>query len=167
MTSYHQLFEVNIEHNYFAGNEFTAYTISPDKKTRSGFLDLGLVVRSKNHGFVVYFESDFNGKTRSRNSILNHAHTLNFNFQITDPLFFSYTANFPSDLSNKVLCLSNFDEATKTLRISERLHESVFVSESEFKPTGDALNHFGQIEIKCDKGLKEEFQICFEAKSKL
>ncbi|HOY14597.1 MAG TPA: hypothetical protein PLY70_15730 [Saprospiraceae bacterium] len=164
-SNFNKLFQVTIKHHYFGDLPFTGFNILPTKECRSILSDFGLVLKPNVDGFMVFFAATLNGTTQTRDSVLKNGFTLGFTLQITDPLFYTYTANLPSDFRKKAIWLSNFDDNQQDYRKSDLLHVSEYVSESDIKPSLDPLNH-GQIDIWCDEQLKESFHICFLNNSK-
>lgn len=159
------LFRVNINHHYFGDLPFTGFNIVPTKDCRSILSEFGLVLKPNVDGFMIIFDTAFNGTTRSREAVLKNGFTLDFTLQITDPLFYTYTAYLAADFRKKAIWLSNFDDNQQDYRKSDLLHDSEYVSESDIKPSLDPLNH-GHIEIWCYEHLKESFHICFLNNSK-
>ncbi|MBK8392006.1 MAG: hypothetical protein IPL23_23220 [Saprospiraceae bacterium] len=159
------LFRVNIKHHYFGDLPFTGFNILPTKECRLILSEFGLVLKPNVDGFMVIFATAFNGTTRSRDAVLKNGFTLDFTLQITDPLFYTYTAYLAADFRKKAIWLSNFDDNQQDYRKSDLLHDSEYVSESDIKSSLDPLNH-GHIEMWCDEHLKESFYICFLNNSK-
>jgi hypothetical protein len=158
---FEKLFKVPIEHKYFADLCFNKCKIWPSSKSALLFKKYALVYEQVNSGFIVYYNTIFEGKYRNRESVLKEVFTLQFHFNITDPLFYAYT-NIPNSHANNCIWLSNFEESIQIVKTSDLLHISEYVSESDLKPSpADNLNNFGYIEIKVADELKEDLHIRF------
>ncbi len=162
---FEKLFKVHVEHKYFGDFRFNGCRIIPTEESESLFATYGLLYRSEPAGFIVYFETTFEGNNRDRESLLKEIITLQFSFQIIDPSFYQYTGNLPDKLVKRIFWFSNFDEKQQVLRQSNLLHVSEFVAETEVRPSPDSLNYFGYIEIQFDVHLKEDLYIRFLNKS--
>ena len=159
--SYEKLFKVYFEHKYFTDGRFTGYKLFPTEQSRSLMLKEGLILKSLPDGFFILFANPFEGSHRDRESMLKKNITLQFLFQIDDPLFYEYTGNLPSSLDKRIFWFSNFDKKQQVWRDSNLLHLSEFVSENDIELSADSLHYFGYIEIRFEVHLKEDLYIRF------
>ncbi len=158
---FQKLFQVHVEHMYFADLLFSAFKIVPTEESLSLLSKYGLIYKSLKDGFIICFEKRFEAHNLIRESLLKELITLKFSLEITDPAFHTYTGNLPDDPVRKMFRFSNFDEEQHVPVTSELLHKTEFVAQSDIASSPALLNYFGDIEIQFHPHLKADLYIRF------
>lgn len=83
---YEILTQIEFKHRYFLNNKLECFSIQPDHNTNHFFLRAGLVFKSFNNGFKLFFNSLNNQETIKRNDILDDF-VLRFHIVLNDPYF--------------------------------------------------------------------------------
>jgi hypothetical protein len=149
------LFTIQVEHNYFSDNLFRGFKISPTDDSRQLMKRYGIIYRAVPGGFTILFESFFAGEERNREKLLAEELVFHFRMQLTDQLFYNYTASVPTDLSDKIFWFSNVDEKRKPKKNQKILHQDEFAGPAEAlllavlrKKQEDILIQAGQADAK-------------------
>jgi hypothetical protein len=126
IAEYEILTQVEFKHRYFLNNKLECFSIQPDYDTNHFFLRSGLVFKSFNNGFKLFFNSFNNQETIKRNDILDDF-VLRFHIVLNDPYFFNYTDSGVKNWDSSFYHFNNF--AGKKERFSiKNLHNEEFVS---------------------------------------
>jgi len=112
-----KILEVRFTHDFFNDGFYRKIKISPTLRSQSEMKNHNLIFKSTGYGFVVIF----NPEPRFFSSFFSNEMELNFDFEIVDSYFLSYT-NIPFK-SNQFISLSNHYE-------SLNLHPSNYIDSS-------------------------------------
>lgn len=162
------LLTVSFAHDYFGGDGYAAFSVSPTQETVNDLLRLGLIYKSQPGGFRIVFDAHFQGSPRSREEVLKNANELVFNLLNNDPDFLVYTGHVAEggDISKSIFSFTN--RAGSGFRAS--LHETERVGVHDLVKLSDHPEKFfskpfGQIRIALHEQLETGFVIRFGAQS--
>lgn len=126
IAKYEIVTQVEFRHRYFSNHKLECFNIQPDHKTNHYFLSSGLVFKSFNNGFKLFFNSLDNQETIKRIDILDDF-VLRFHIVLNDPYFFNYTDCGVKKWDTSFYHFNNF--AGKKERFSiKNLHNEEFIS---------------------------------------
>ncbi|MES2328697.1 MAG: hypothetical protein V4539_03775 [Bacteroidota bacterium] len=166
------LLTVGFVHDYFGGDGYAAFTISPSADTQNDLLRMGFIFKVQHAGFRIVFDTQFQGSPRNRAEALKTPIELIFNLNNNDPNFLIYTGGVAEsgsgDISKSLFCFTNRTVGSDIFR--HTLQEKDTVSGSEMIPLAEYPEKFfskpfGQVRIILHEGMEQSFQICFGAKS--
>lgn len=171
-TQYETLFSVSFGHEYFGNDVYSGFKISPTAETQNDLLRYGFIFKENLGGFLVFYDSHFQGNLRSRENALKSAISLVFNIINVNANFITFTGgitdNVDLDVSKQIFCFTNQPFGTDGCRNS--LQEKDYVGTSEMIHLADYPEKFfskpfGQIRILLCDSLEKSFKISFAAKS--
>ncbi len=163
---YSILFRVNFRHSYFADDMPKCFSVKPTGDTGKCMLNNGMVLKAKEYGFMIVFESYSNGTSSTSDAIRASGESLTFALSLNDPLFFNYTAVDAADIGTSVFYFHNHDpiQRSSSLHASEYAGAADLVEAKEL-PQQFFTKPFGLIEIRLDHLQTEEYVIRFREKS--
>lgn len=129
IAEYEILTQVEFKHRYFLNNKLECFTIQPDHNTNHYFLRSGLLFKSFNNGFKLFFNALSNQETVNRNDILDDF-VLRFHIVLNDPYFFNYTDCGAEEWNSGFYHFDNFGEKKERFSI-KNLHYEEFVSNQD------------------------------------
>lgn len=95
-SAYTALVAVDFIHEYGGAQPFRALRATPLQTIP------GLLFRARPGGFTLYFDANFNNKSRTRADVLQDGATQTFRLDMSDPYFYNYT-----DMELKTWCFRN------------------------------------------------------------
>lgn len=129
IAEYEILTQVEFKHRYFLNNKLECFTIQPDHNTNHYFLRSGLLFKSFNNGFKLFFNALSNQETVNRNDILDDF-VLRFHLVLNDPYFFNYTDCGAEEWNSGFYHFDNFGKKKERFSI-KNLHYEEFVSNQD------------------------------------
>lgn len=129
IAEYEILTQVEFKHRYFLSNKLECFSIQPDPETHHFFLRSGLLFKSFNNGFKLFFNAFNNQETIKRNDILDDF-VLRFHLVLNDPYFFNYTDCGAEEWNSGFYHFDNFGKKKERFSI-KNLHYEEFVSNQD------------------------------------
>jgi hypothetical protein len=161
-SSFEKLVTVVFEHDYFSQQRFTALEVNMLPDTRTSMVNHGLIFRRMPDGFSIFYDTEFAGSSRAKDSLLQEKITLSFSLSLTDAHFYNYTGQLPGDISQSVFYFSNN-------RAEPVLHARQWVSDQDVRPAKQftrpsLMKPFGWLDVALHQQLAEKYVIRFQAK---
>jgi hypothetical protein len=161
--NYEILTEVRFEHEYFS-SMFSAFNVCPSEDSRKKLRDFGMEFREQYGRFFIFFDVFHGGEKRSREAVLSKALCLVFTLELTDLMFFNYTAVLSMNVQQSVFYFSNRIVGKQALHRQELVSDKdVYAYPLTFFREDGMVKPFGKIVLKIAPGLLDVYLIRFEA----
>lgn len=165
---YEVLFTVSFRHNYFKGNKFSGFKVTPAGETSQVMLNHGLIFKTFGDHFVILYDTFEGASKRDRDSVLADGIPLAFRLDILDHALYNYTEGLPQAIGDTVCFFSN-RAANRNSKVL--LHHGDFVSAEDFVDITVIEDKyfsrpFGHVEIRVtEEGLEKNMEIQFAARN--
>ncbi len=157
---FEELLSVEFHHGYFDHNKlYVGIKAIPAAKTQHFMQDNGLLFKTENAGFRVFYQTDAAKQEQGIAAILNTGTELTFRLDLADPNFYNYTGNLPDNAHNLIFDFRNYNPQN-SYRKKGMLQNDEFISEADMidTPLEDfSVKPFGQISIKLNPGSGFDF----------
>ncbi|MCJ8208320.1 hypothetical protein MUY27_01280 [Mucilaginibacter sp. RS28] len=167
ISQYQTLLTVSLEHDYFANNQFSRFTLAPFAETADYMHKKGILLRVR--GAAITLLADTGEEGDKLKFLLAEGYPLNFAINITDPDFLNYTDAISDALASSVYYFSSYQQED-LLPTDSALHQAAAVTGADTKPVENFAElffkkPFGVLSLKLSSVVPSAYRINFKAKA--